>query len=68
MTNTLIVCGLTQYENQIIKDHKGECRYCMYYESFLEDDKLIKICEKDGKRKLLFEEKTDCPDWFIDTR
>ena len=37
-------------------------------QGFKEKDELFIICEKDGKSKRLKEEKTDCPDWVIDTR
>ena len=60
MSNTLHVCGLFEWglvEKGLMK--VGRCRDCIHYEGFK---------EKDGKRKRLKEEKTDCPDWVIDTR
>ncbi|WP_406533397.1 hypothetical protein [Methanobrevibacter sp.] len=71
--STINICGLTDYENQTIKEHKGECRYCMHYECFVQrgfnGEKIpVLLCTKNGERKRLKEEKTDCKDWFIDTR
>ena len=60
-----MVCGLTQYENEIIRDHKGECKYCMHNESFVTRGTLVRECSKKGH---LSDFKNDCPDWFIDTR
>lgn len=69
MSNTLHVCGLFEWglvEKGLMK--VGRCRDCIHYGGFKEKDELFIICEKDGKRKRLKEEKTDCPDWVIDTR
>ena len=30
----IIICGLTDWERQEIKEHKGECKHCMYYDWF----------------------------------
>ena len=64
--STIIVCGLTDYENKIIKEHKGECKYCMHNESFMTSrNTLVRECSKKGP---LYEFKTDCKDWMLDTR
>ena len=71
--STINICGLTDYENQIIKEHQGECRHCMFHEGFehtmFSGEKIpILLCTKNGGTKRLKEEKTDCEDWFPDTR
>ncbi|WP_304094289.1 hypothetical protein [Methanobrevibacter ruminantium] len=40
----------------------------MNYEGFKSRGELFIICAKDGKKRRLEKEKTDCPDWVIDTR
>ena len=68
MGNTIIVCVLTECEKNEIKKHKGECRHCAYFDGFYDHDKIIDVCSKDGKRKILLEEKKDCKDWQLDMR
>ena len=65
MGNTIIVCGLTEWENEIVRKHKGECRHCMHNETWHDGKEVIKRCAKHG---LLDEFKTDCKDWLLDTR
>lgn len=65
MNSTLIVCGLTEWEMEMMKD-KGKCRACMYNDSFYNRDGLTRFCSKRNER--LEEEETDCQDWLIDTR
>ena len=60
----IIVCGLTEFENKIIREHKGECRYCQHYYDVL-DGRTVPC----GKGHMLSENKGNgCKDWFIDTR
>lgn len=66
MTPTLIVCGLTEWERKEIKEHKGECKYCMHNDSFYNKDGLTRFCSKRNER--LEKEETDCKDWLLDTR
>lgn len=73
MSTEIIVCGLTEWEKKEIREHKGECKHCMHYESFVQrgfnGEKIpVLLCIKNGERKRLKEEKTDCEDWFLDTR
>lgn len=66
--STIHVCGLFEQElvdKGIMKP--GRCRDCKNYEGFKSKGELFIICAKDGKRRLE-KEKTDCPDWVIDTR
>ena len=66
MMSRIIVCGLTDYENQIIKKHKGQCQFCMHNESFwTARDTFVRQCSKKG---FLKEFETDCEDWVLDTR
>ena len=66
--STIIVCGLTDYENKIVKEHKGECKYCIHYDSFYDGStgNLHYRCDKHKVR--IKEPKTDCKDWVLDTR
>ena len=69
MSGTLYVCGLFEQElvnKGIMKE--GRCRDCMNYEGFKSRGELFIICVKDGKKRRLEKERTDCPDWVIDTR
>lgn len=68
MVNTIIVCGLTKEENETVRKHKGECRYCMHFDCFYDGatGKHYRRCDKFKTR--LEEPKTDCKDWFLDTR
>lgn len=69
MFGKLFICGL--FEQELVKKgimKPGRCRDCIHYEGFREKDELFVICGKDGKRKRLKEEKTNCKDWVIDTR
>lgn len=65
----IFVCGL--FENELLEKglmEEGRCRDCFYYNGFMDRDRWIIFCEKEGDRRLLKEEKTDCEDWVIDTR
>ena len=66
--NVIYVCGLTEYENQMIKEHKGECRYCGHFDCFYDaaTGKHNKRCLKLNMR--LEEYKADCEDWTLDMR
>ena len=55
----IIICGLTEWEKSIIKEHRGECSYCMdleYNDYCTARDVLL-----DGRLN-------DCEDWRLDTR
>ena len=62
----MVVCGLTSWEKREVKEHKGECRHCMHWDTFGCGDELVNVCSKghliDGDLR------TDCDDWFLDTR
>lgn len=64
----LIICGLTEWEKQTIKEHKGECRYCEHFDGFMDHGDIVDICSKEGKRKILLDKKNDCKDWKLDMR
>lgn len=64
-TNTIIVCGLTEWEQEMMKD-KGKCRACMHNDSFYNRGEHVIFCGKTHQR--LKAEKTDCNDWLLDTR
>ena len=60
------ICGLFEWE--LVKQglmKEGRCRDCFYDVSFHENGNTIWDCEKFGQ---LLDERTDCPDWVIDTR
>lgn len=61
----IIICGLTDYEKKEIREHKGECRYCEYNESWFDRGEVVKECRKNGR---LDQFKTDCKDWKLDMR
>lgn len=65
--NTIIVCGLTEWEQETVRKHKGKCQWCIYYEGWTDNDGNHFYCEKDGKKKLNFL-KIKCEDWVLDTR
>lgn len=66
MGNTIIVCGLTEWEKKEIREHKGECKHCMHNESFrTARDTVVKLCLKKG---MLKDFETNCKDWVLDTR
>ena len=61
----IIVCGLTDYENECIREHKGECSWCEYNDSSFVGKELIKFCSIHGRLK---EFRKDCKDWTLDMR
>ena len=61
----MTICGLTEWENKEIKEHKGECRHCMYNETWHDKGEIIRMCKKKGHLK---EFKDDCNDWVLDMR
>ena len=63
--NTIIICGLTEWEKEMMKD-KGKCRACMYNDSYFDRKEHVQFCGKTHQR--LKSEKTDCQDWQLDTR
>jgi len=65
MSNTIIVCGLTEWERKIVKEHKGECEWCIFNETFYNKECMVPFCEKKGRLK---EFKNDCEEWQLDTR
>ena len=65
MGSTIIVCGLTDYEKKIVKEHKGKCEYCMHNETFYNKECMVPFCDMKGRLK---EFKDDCEDWVLDTR
>lgn len=65
MSHTIIVCGLTEWEMEMMKD-KGKCRACMYNDSYFDREEHVIFCGKTHQR--LKTEKTNCPDWLLDTR
>lgn len=67
-TRVIYICGLTDYEKEEIRKHKGECRHCQHFDGFLDHDDIVDVCSKGGKRKILLEEKNDCKDWTLDMR
>ena len=67
MAHTIFICGLTEWEKEIVKEHEGECLFCMYLTCYADKDTRVNFCRKDGEKKLLKELKTDCKDWFLDT-
>ena len=64
--NVVYICGLTGWENEAVKKHKGECRHCMHWDTIGSVDDFVNVCSKGHKidEKL----RTDCEDWFLDTR
>lgn len=65
MSHTIIVCGLTEWEMEMMED-KGKCRACMYNDSYFDREEHVIFCSKRNER--LEKEETDCQDWLIDTR
>ena len=63
--NTIIICGLTEWEMEMMKD-KGKCRACMHNDSYFDRKEHVQFCGKTHQR--LKSEKTDCQDWQLDTR
>lgn len=49
MNSTLIVCGLTEWEMEMMKD-KGKCRACIYNDSFYNREGLTRFCSKRNER------------------
>lgn len=63
-TNEIIVCGLLPIERELLK-FEGKCRGCLHNGSHMDRDEWIQFCYKYNKR--LKNEKTNCPDWLLDT-
>ena len=64
--DVLYVCGLTEWEKEEIKEHKGECRHCMHWDTLGSVNDFVNVC---SKGHMIGEElRTDCKDWFLDTR
>lgn len=62
----IIICGLTEWEQQEIKEHKGECKHCgHYYDSLFYGGRIVP-CSKEH----IPENNTcnDCEDWILDMR
>lgn len=66
MGDTIIVCGLTEWEKKEIREHRGECKHCIHNESYVTHrETLVRQCSKKG---FLKDFETDCKDWVLDTR
>ena len=67
LSTKIVVCGLMDIEKEGLK-HKGECKYCMHYDWFYDGATGEHFRRCDKFKTGLKEPKTDCKDWFLDTR